>query len=120
MYKEALKEMQAEKSYQSAYRNSFIGAANSLMGNKDKAYQILNRYTKLSKHKERPQKEDVSFYGLAVLCFSLEEDELGFKWLEKAYKARDPFMHSIKIDFLMDRVRSDPRFHSLLKKMNLE
>jgi tetratricopeptide (TPR) repeat protein len=120
MYKEALKEMQAEKSFGGAYTIALIGVANSLMGNKDKAYQILNKYTELSNQKGRSQKEDVSFYGLAVLCFSLEEDDLGFVWLEKAYETHDRYMYQIKIDFLMDRIRSDPRFHSLLKKMDLE
>jgi tetratricopeptide (TPR) repeat protein len=120
MYKEALKEMQTEKVFQTAYTDSVMGVVKNLLGNKDEAYQILEKYTELSKKKDQKKKEDVSFYGLATLCFSLEEDDLGFKWLEKAYEARDPYMHTIKIDFLMDRVRSDPRFVSLLKKMNLD
>ena len=120
MYNEALNEMQIEKNYQSAIVISVTGIVHSLMGNKAKAYQILNQFTELAQQKDQAQKEDVSFYGLAALCFSLEEDDLGFEWLEKAYEARDTSMHQIKVDFLMERVRSDPRFVSLLKKMNLE
>jgi TolB-like protein len=120
MYKEALKEMQLEENYTSAIVNSLIGIVYCRMGNKDKAYEILNKYTELSKQKDRPQNKDVSFYGLAALCFSLREDDLGFEWLGKAYEARDTSMYQIKVDFLMEKVRSDPRFVSLLKKMNLE
>jgi serine/threonine protein kinase len=120
LYKKALKEMQLEKSYKNPYFDSVIGVVYSRLGNKDKSYQILNKFTEQAIHEDKQQKVNVSFYGLATLCFSLEEDDLGFKWLEKAYEARDPFMHTIKIDFLMDRIRSDLRFTSLLKKKNLE
>lgn len=120
MFKEALEEMKKESHYKSAFLNSIIGIVYNLMGNKKKAYQILHKYTEQSKQKDLSQKEYVSFYGLAALCFSLEEDDLGFEWLKKAYEARDTFMCQIKIDFLMDRVRSDQRFIAQLKKLNLD
>jgi serine/threonine protein kinase/Flp pilus assembly protein TadD len=118
MYPEALEEMRKEKHYQRAFMNCIIGIIHNLRGDKEKAYEILNKYTEQAQQ-EKAQKEYGPYYGLAVLCFSLVEDDLGFEWLDKAYEARDTFMYQIKIDFLLDRVRSDPRFRVLLKKMKL-
>jgi tetratricopeptide (TPR) repeat protein len=120
MYEEAIKEMQKETTYRHAYVYSTIGVIYNLMGNKDKALQILDELTEQSQKEGLLHKEQVSFYGIARLHFSLEEDDLGFDWLNKAYEARDVDMYYMKVDFLMDRVRSDPRFISLLKKMNLD
>ncbi len=119
MYKEALKELQLEKHYQNAFVGSIIGIVYNCLGNKEKALQILNKYTELSQSDDTIKQDDVSFYGLAALCFSLERDDLGFEWLEIAFEAHDSSLHQMKVDFLMDRPRSDPRFLSLLKKMNL-
>jgi len=120
MYEEALMEMQLEENYANSIVDHLIGIVNNRMGNKDRAYEILKEYTELSNQKDRSPQVEVSYYGLAALCFSLEEDELGFEWLEKAYETHGPFMYQLKIDFLMDRVRSDPRFVSILKKMKLD
>ena len=120
MYAEALEEFKKEMHYPKAYMNSLIGVVYNFMGKKDKARQILNRYTEQIQHTERSKKEIIPFYGLAVLCFSLEEVDLGFEWLEKAYEAHETFMFMIKVDFLLDSVRTDLRFKALLKKMNLD
>jgi serine/threonine protein kinase/Tfp pilus assembly protein PilF len=119
-YEEALNELELEEGYPGAIVNSLFGIVNSRMGNNAKAHQILEDYTERSKQKNQTQKEKISFYGLAALCFSLGKDDLGFEWLEKAYDVRDSLMHQIKVDFLMDRIRTDPRFSQLLKRMNLE
>lgn len=58
--------------------------------------------------------------GIAMVYFSLEERDEGFKWLDKAYEVRDRWLCLLKVDPLIDRVRSDPRFTELLKKIGLE
>lgn len=120
MYEEAINEMKKEEHYPKSFVYSYIGVIYNLMGNREKAYGILEEYKKKLESTKRPQKEKYSFYGLASLCFSLEEDNLGFDLLEKGYEARDPQMIYIKIDFLMDKVRRDPRFVSLVKRLNLD
>jgi serine/threonine protein kinase len=120
MYEEALMEMKLEENYANSIVDHLIGIVNCRMGNKDRAYEILTECTELSHQKDNSPQLEFSFYGLAALCFSLEEDDLGFEWLEKAYETHDTYMYQIKIDFLMDRVRSDPRFISILKKMKLD
>jgi serine/threonine protein kinase len=120
MYEKALEELEKEEHYHKVYVHSYIGIVQNLMGNRDKAVEILEKYKKQFKDSKFPQKEKISYYGLAVLCISLEEDDLGFDLLEKGYEVRDPHMPYIKNEYLMDRVCSDPRFISLLKKMNLD
>lgn len=120
MYAKAIEQMQKETHYRNTYVNSTIGIVYNLMGKKDRARQILNELLEQSRAEDLSQKENVSYYGIATLCFSLEEDDLGFGLLNKAYEAHDTYMYYMKIDFLMDRVRSDPRFIPLLKKMNLD
>ncbi len=38
-------------------------------------------------------------------------------WLETAYRVRDPGLVQLKADFLLDPVRGDPRFESILAKL---
>ncbi len=113
MYKEALIELQKEKSLLNGFLEPHIGIVYNLMGQRDKTQQILDELLVRSK------KEYISPYGLALLHFDLGENDLGFSCLEKAYDARDPWLVYMSVDFLLDRVRSDPRFKEMLKKINL-
>jgi len=47
------------------------------------------------------------------------EKDLAFEWLERAYVLRDGGLGGMKVDPFLRNLRSDPRFASLLKKMNL-
>jgi hypothetical protein len=51
----------------------------------------------------------------------LNERDKAFEWLGKAYKERNHFLYQIKVaPYVVDRLRPDPRFKELLKKMGLE
>jgi tetratricopeptide (TPR) repeat protein len=52
-----------------------------------------------------------SYYAAA------EEKDLAFEWLEKALDARIPQLLHLKADPDFDPLRSDPRFHDLLRRM---
>ena len=56
--------------------------------------------------------------SIALLCFELGEIDQGFEWLEKAYEERDTVMIRLKVNPQFDKVRSDPRFKAMLKRMN--
>ncbi|MEE9502912.1 MAG: protein kinase [Candidatus Aminicenantaceae bacterium] len=114
LYKEALAELQKENYLPKGFLEPHFGIVHNLMGRSDKAQKILDELV------TRSEKEYISPYGLALLYFALGENDLGFLSLEKAYEARDGWMAQMKIDFLMDSVRSDPRFKTMLKKVNLE
>jgi TolB-like protein len=42
-----------------------------------------------------------------------------FEWLDRAYAQRDPGLVNVKTDPLLASLRGDPRFSSLLRRMNL-
>jgi len=58
-------------------------------------------------------------YHLARISASLNETDEAFRWLEKAYGYRSSWMNGIKVDPLLDALRPDPRFGSLLQRMRL-
>ncbi|HZY04498.1 MAG TPA: tetratricopeptide repeat protein, partial [Anaeromyxobacteraceae bacterium] len=42
-----------------------------------------------------------------------------FEWLERAWREGDPYATLIKLDPMLRKIRGDPRYLALLKKMNL-
>jgi len=58
--------------------------------------------------------------AIALVYFELGEKDKGFDWLEKAVEERDGMILGLHAGPLFDPIRSDPRFHALLRKMNLE
>ena len=69
---------------------------------------------------DRAKQEYVSPFYIALCCFPLGENDLGFEWLDKAYKERDHWLLYLNVEPLFDSVRSDPRFTKLVKKIGLE
>jgi serine/threonine-protein kinase len=91
-----------------------IGIIYARMGKREEALRILNDW------QERSEKEFASPYYMALLCFALGKNDLGFQWLEKGYEEHDGWLMNMKVDFLLDDVRDDPRFAALLQKMGLQ
>jgi TolB-like protein/DNA-binding winged helix-turn-helix (wHTH) protein/cytochrome c-type biogenesis protein CcmH/NrfG len=58
-------------------------------------------------------------YQIAAVYAFRGETDSAFKWLERAYTARDSGLDEIKTDPLLERLRPDPRYAALLKKMRL-
>ena len=58
--------------------------------------------------------------GLGLVYAALGEIDTAFKWLEKSYQRREESLLSLKVDPKADRLRSDPRFIALLKKIGVE
>ena len=59
----------------------------------------------------------VSPYAIAAGYAFLDEKDLAFQWLEKAYRKRSAGLISIKVDPRLDPLRSDPRFQDFLRRM---
>ena len=91
-----------------------VGLTCALMGKTAEAHQVVNELIEQSKHKYVPKSR------LAQIYFALGENDKGFAWLERAVEERDFLLTSIKISPYYNRVRSDPRFKTLLQKMNLQ
>lgn len=58
-------------------------------------------------------------YNIAALYAGLGNKDEAFKWLNTAYEQRDWQMESLKTDFLLDPLRSDPRFAELVRRVGL-
>lgn len=89
------------------------GMTYARMGQREMAQKALD--TLMS----RPKQGDRSLM-IALVYFALEENDLGFEWLERAYEERNLGLLVIKVWPSLDKVRSDVRYIALLKKMGLE
>jgi serine/threonine-protein kinase len=61
----------------------------------------------------------IRVYFLAAIYAALGDKDKAFAALEEAFAEKDCFLGRIAIDPAMDPLRDDPRFKSLLKRMNL-
>ncbi len=67
----------------------------------------------------RARKTYVSSFDTAVLYAIAGENDQAFEWLEKSLEGRDPNMPYVGAYVELAPLRSNPRFHELLRKMNL-
>jgi hypothetical protein len=59
-------------------------------------------------------------YGIAIIYSRLGEKEKAIDSLESAYAERKIAMSEIGVEPAFDVLRSDPRFHVLLRRVGLE
>ena len=73
--------------------------------------------------RQRKEKERWTSYGSAFLIATpyadLGDKDQAFRWLNAAYQERDYWLEGLKTDFLLDPLRSDPRFAELVRKVGL-
>ena len=67
-----------------------------------------------------PAKRFVLPTSFAWLHLGLGEIDDAFAWMERAVHRNDEWVHPLKTYPFLDPLRSDPRFHALLRKINLE
>ena len=92
----------------------WLGQALGRAGETEEARALLHRLSEISCAAYVPPS-----------CFAWIYLELGntddaFQWMDRALDARDPMMMPIQSYPFLDSFRSDPRYHALLHKMNLE
>ena len=56
--------------------------------------------------------------ALAYIHIGLGENDEALRWLEVAYEERDVSLVWLKVLWIYDGLRSDPRFQSLLERMD--
>ena len=84
-------------------------------GQKSEAEKILRDLLRLSKDKY------VSTYMIATIYAAFGEKDKAFEFLEKAYQERSPDLpYFLKADLRVDSLRSDSRFHDLLRRVGLQ
>ena len=58
-------------------------------------------------------------YALSLIHTALGDKTAAIHWLERAYKAREPEIASLKVDPSLDPLRSDPHFQTLLNRVGI-
>lgn len=91
-----------------------LGHAYGLNGEQTKALNVLDQLEKRSKY------QYVSSYCRALVYVGLGERDLAFQWLERAFEERSEMISWLKIGADCDSLRSDPRFHDLVRRCGLE
>src|SRR6516165_1329164 len=89
-----------------------LASAKAQSGDKDAAVRLLAELEELSQHRY------VRSYWRALLCISLGNREEAVRWFEQAVADHDGLsITTIKVDPLLDPLRSDPRFDALVQKV---
>ena len=79
-------------------------------GDPSEARRLLNRF------KQRTRITPILF---ALLYMDLGDKDHAFEWFETGIREHSGFIDEIGAEPMYDRLRSDPRFAALLRKMNL-
>jgi TolB-like protein/Tfp pilus assembly protein PilF len=116
MYEEAIEELQKARDLGEDLVEAVaeLGYVYAISGQKRKAEDVLAQLDKRSK------KDYISPYNMAKIHLGLGETDLAFEWLEKAYQERSEWLSWLKVDPKLDSIRSDARFHALMKRVGLE
>jgi TolB-like protein/Tfp pilus assembly protein PilF len=98
-----------------AYSLAMLGQAYARAGRKDEAQKILARMT------EEAKSRYIAPYAWALMYDGLGEKERAIDELERAYQKSDTnYLFVIKVDPLLEDLRSIPRFAALVQKVTGE
>jgi eukaryotic-like serine/threonine-protein kinase len=115
LFSEAIKEHQKSLEILGDDPESLASLAHAyaVSGKRNEAEKIMHVLKILSKERF------VSHYWLGLIYAGLGEVEASLKYLEKACEERFDWLLFIKVEPMMDPLRSDRRFTGLLKKLGL-
>lgn len=74
----------------------------------------------IEKLKSLDRRESLDPFTFFTAYLGKGDKALALQWLEKAYAAHSPGLTSIKVNPGCDSLRQEPRFHAVLRGMNLE
>lgn len=92
---------------------SYLGFAYAVAGKKTEALEVLSSLEDLDKERYVPA------YNFAIIHAGLGNFDKSFEWFEQARKERSGFLPFLKVEPVVDCLRSDTRFDDLLKKIGL-
>ena len=83
----------------------------ALIGEHEKALQMLERMKELQQH------GNTWPFGFVLLYVGLGDEDEAINWLEQIYRDKNVAIWGIKVNPLLDPLRSDPRFEALVQKV---
>jgi Tfp pilus assembly protein PilF len=90
----------------------YLGFAYGKNGQQDKAMQMLTDLDQLA------EKRFVTPFCQALVYLGMGDNGKAIDWFEKAYAERSIWMGWLKVQPMLDPLRSDPRFQALYNKLN--
>lgn len=90
-----------------------LGYAYGLAGQREAAREMLTRLEEIARQKY------VSSYYFAIIHLGLGEMDEVFAQLERAYEERSGFLTFLKVEPMLDPLRQDDRFASLMERLRL-
>lgn len=114
-HQEAIAELEKARSLSGDTERTVSGLAYAyaLAGQKAKAKKLLEDLRQRSKRRYVPA------FDIGVIYAALGESDLAFAYLEKAYDDRHPWLIMLRVTPKMDRLRLDPRFETLCRRVGL-
>jgi tetratricopeptide (TPR) repeat protein len=91
-----------------------LARLNVLTGRRDEAEAALEAL------RDTARSRYVSPVDFARIHLALGDGDGAFGWLEKAYEERRGWLAYLRIEPLLDPIRSDPRFSELVRRMKLD
>jgi eukaryotic-like serine/threonine-protein kinase len=79
----------------------------------------LRKAIDVSLAQRKAHAEYVSPYRIAEFYADLGDKDHAFEWLNTAYQERDYLLMSLRTDFTMDSLRSNPRYAEMVRKIGL-
>ncbi|MBI4469007.1 MAG: protein kinase [Acidobacteria bacterium] len=107
-YEQALAEFKKSKS------GEVPGWVYALMGREAEARKAIAKLEEDSRHGYS------SPLNIAAIYACLGDRDRAFKWLEKVYEERGRLLQALNLDQRFDKVRDDPRFADLRRRMGLK
>ena len=92
---------------------ALLGHGLAVSGKRDEALRMLDQLKEMAKQRYVPA------YSFTILYVGLGEKDQALQWLEREYQDRAVELLSLKVDPLLDSLRSDPRFADLVRRMGL-
>jgi TolB-like protein/DNA-binding winged helix-turn-helix (wHTH) protein/Flp pilus assembly protein TadD len=90
-----------------------VGVAYAAAGKNAEALRVIDHLRKLA------TQSYVSSYGLAQIYATLGDKQHAMKWLQAAYDEHAVWMQYLKVDPVLDSLRSQARFQDLVRQMGL-
>ena len=73
----------------------------------------------LENYKESAKSHYVPSVLVAEACVRVGDKECAFQWLEKGFEEREDLMINLKVEPVFDRIRIDPRYQELVRRVGI-